>query len=100
MAMPAEPSASLAASIRRSLAPLSQRSPNGVQPMPTIATRSRIPLLAIARSPCGGRVAAPRTFGAPVDPARSRGHGTSRRLEAEGQQGRGDLLDDTGHLGV
>src|SRR5256884_1340509 len=45
--MPADAVASLAASTRRSLTPLSQCSPKGVQPMPTIATRSRIPLLAI-----------------------------------------------------
>ena len=30
---------------------MSQRSPNGVHPIPTIATRSRMPLLAISRSP-------------------------------------------------
>src|SRR5207248_11448810 len=32
----------------RSSAPLSKRSPNWVQPMPTMATRSLMPLLAIA----------------------------------------------------
>src|SRR5215470_2745602 len=45
--IPADAVASLAASTSRSLTPLSQCSANGVQPMPTIATRSRIPLLAI-----------------------------------------------------
>src|SRR2546422_2738040 len=45
--MPAEVSASPVASTSRSLAPLSQCSPNGVQPIPTIATRSRMPLLAM-----------------------------------------------------
>src|SRR5919109_1530023 len=48
--MPAEAYASVAASTRRSSGPLSQCSPKGVQPMPTIATRSLIPLLAIAFS--------------------------------------------------
>src|SRR5262245_33655327 len=45
MARPAEASASCEASSARSPTPLSQCSPNWVQPMPTIATRSRIPLL-------------------------------------------------------
>src|SRR4051812_41188998 len=35
----------------RSSAPLSKRSPNWVHPMPTMATRSLIPLLAIAAAP-------------------------------------------------
>jgi len=45
--IPADAVASFVASTSRSLTLLSQRSPNDVQPMPTIATRSRIPLLAI-----------------------------------------------------
>src|SRR2546426_4072170 len=45
--MPADRYVSVAASTRRSSGPLSQCSPNGVQPMPTIATRSLIPLLAM-----------------------------------------------------
>src|SRR3989442_527878 len=40
-------SAARVPSTSRSLAPLSQCSPNGVQPIPTIATRSRMPLLAM-----------------------------------------------------
>src|SRR5438105_14006080 len=40
---PAEPSASFVESTSSSSTPLSQCSPKGVQPMPTIATRSRIP---------------------------------------------------------
>ena len=43
--------ASVTASTRRSSAPLSQCSPKGVQPIPTMATRSRIPLLAISSAP-------------------------------------------------
>src|SRR5262249_17424311 len=45
--MPADWYASLAASTSRSSAPLSQCSPKGVQPMPTMATRSLMPLLAM-----------------------------------------------------
>src|SRR5687768_18117974 len=45
--MPAEAYASYAASTSRSSGPLSQCSPKGVHPMPTIATRSLMPLLAI-----------------------------------------------------
>src|SRR5438477_9531694 len=45
--MPAERYASLAASTSRSSGPLFQCSPKGVQPMPTIATRSLMPLLAM-----------------------------------------------------
>src|SRR5947207_14969968 len=48
--MPADRYASVAASTRRSSGPLSQCSPKGVQPMPTIATRSLIPLLAMTIS--------------------------------------------------
>ena len=51
--MPADVVASVVASTRRSLVLLSHRSPNGVQPIPTIATRSRIPLLAIHFPPLG-----------------------------------------------
>ena len=43
----AELSAAWDDSTRRSLTLLSQCSPKGVQPMPTIATRSRMPLLAM-----------------------------------------------------
>src|SRR4051812_44592331 len=45
--MPEVVQASVTASTRRSSGPLSQCSPKGVQPIPTMATRSRIPLLAI-----------------------------------------------------
>src|SRR6185369_4296506 len=45
--MPADAYASYAASISRSSAPLSQCSPNFVQPMPMMATRSLMPLLAM-----------------------------------------------------
>jgi len=45
--MPADFSASWEDSTSRSPTLLSQRSPKLVQPMPTIATRSRIPLLAM-----------------------------------------------------
>src|SRR5437763_15316412 len=48
LSTPAEAKASLDASTIRSSAPLSKRSPNWVHPMPTMATRSLIPLLAIA----------------------------------------------------
>src|SRR5258705_9101590 len=48
--MCAEATASVAASTSRSPTLLSQRSPNCVQPIPTIATRSRIPLLAMISS--------------------------------------------------
>src|SRR6185503_2448949 len=48
----------MAASTRRSSGPLSQCSPNGVQPMPTIATRSLIPLLAMV-SPSAPRTGLP-----------------------------------------
>src|ERR1700736_1018824 len=44
----ADPRASVAASISRSSALLSHRSPNSVHPIPTIATRSRIPLDAMS----------------------------------------------------
>src|SRR5437763_10307978 len=47
LSTPAEAKASLDASTMRSSAPLSKRSPNWVHPMPTMATRSLIPLLAI-----------------------------------------------------
>src|SRR5205823_5202571 len=57
--MPADRYASVAASTSRSSGPLSQCSPNGVQPMPTIATRSLMPLLAIV-APLD-RPSAPRT---------------------------------------
>ena len=57
--MPADGAASVAASVRRSSTPLSQSSPNRVQPMPMMATWSRIPLLAIV----------PRLL-APLRPAR------------------------------
>src|SRR5581483_5868418 len=56
---PAERYASPAASTSRSSGPLSQCSPNGVQPMPTIATRSLIPLLAMA-SPSTPRTGLPK----------------------------------------
>src|SRR5438128_6974354 len=56
MPTPAELRASVVESTRSSSVPLSQCSPNGVQPIPTIATRSRIPLDAIAsRSLLDGR---------------------------------------------
>ena len=42
---PADSIVSFAASVSRSSTPLSQRSPNGVQPIPTMATWSRMPLL-------------------------------------------------------
>src|ERR1700722_639057 len=45
MVTPAEPTHSTTASVRRSLTPLSHSSPKGVHPMPTMATRSRIPVL-------------------------------------------------------
>src|SRR5436305_7019928 len=48
LSTPAEANASLEASTMRSSAPLSKRSPNWVHPMPTMATRSLMPLLAIA----------------------------------------------------
>src|SRR3954469_13968156 len=48
LATPADANASFDASMRRSSAPLSQCSPNGVHPMPTIATRSRMPLDAMS----------------------------------------------------
>src|SRR5216117_988004 len=51
MSMCAEATASVAASTNKSPTLLSHRSPNCVQPMPTIATRSRMPLLAIYASP-------------------------------------------------
>src|SRR5262245_47297481 len=56
--MPADANASFDDSIRRSSAPLFQCSPKGVQPMPTIATRSRMPWEPIARSlaPNGARL--------------------------------------------
>ena len=47
-ATPADAIVSVAASVSRSSTPLSQRSPNGVHPIPTIATRSRMPLLLIS----------------------------------------------------
>ena len=56
---PAEASASVAASISRSSAPLSQCSPNGVQPMPTMATRSLMPCEAmpsVLSAPDGARL--------------------------------------------
>src|SRR3954447_9124922 len=43
LAPPAESKAAVADSTSRSSAPLSQCSPNWVHPMPTMATRSRIP---------------------------------------------------------
>src|SRR5438132_8944319 len=46
---PAEAMASPGASTSSSSAPLSQCSPKGVQPIPTMATWSRMPLDAIAR---------------------------------------------------
>ena len=51
MGIPAEAAASAAASVRRSSMPLSHSSPNFVQPMPMMATRSRMPLLAMVYSP-------------------------------------------------
>src|SRR5512134_739872 len=48
MGTDAELSAAVAASTRRSPTLLSQCSPKGVHPMPMIATRSRMPLLAMA----------------------------------------------------
>src|SRR2546423_11391978 len=48
LSTPAEANASLEASTMRSSAPLSKRSPNWVHPIPTMATRSLMPLLAIA----------------------------------------------------
>ena len=50
MGIPAEADASTAASVRRSSIPLSHNSPNLVQPIPMMATRSRIPLLAMVYS--------------------------------------------------
>src|SRR6516165_3735169 len=52
--MPADAAASVAASVSRSSTPLSHSSPKRVQPMPMMATWSRMPLLAIAllSSPC------------------------------------------------
>ncbi len=46
--IPADEAASVAASVRRSSTPLSHSSPKRVQPMPMMATWSRMPLLAIA----------------------------------------------------
>src|ERR1700734_825532 len=48
MSTPADATHSTAASVNRSSALLSHSSPKGVHPMPTIATRSRIPLLAMS----------------------------------------------------
>src|SRR4051812_34034362 len=48
-----------AASTSRSSALLPQCSPNGVQPIPTTATRSRMPLLAIGRLLAGQRPGLP-----------------------------------------
>src|SRR5258705_10536622 len=56
----AELSASWEDSTRRSLTLLSQRSPKVVQPMPTIATRSRIPLLAMVTPPLDSISRAPK----------------------------------------
>src|SRR6185312_17073126 len=50
MGMPAEAEASTAASVKRSSMPLSHSSPNLVQPMPMMATRSRMPELAMVYS--------------------------------------------------
>src|SRR6266480_2389618 len=50
LATPAESKAAVAESTSRSSAPLSQCSPNGVHPMPTMATRSRMPLDAVYRA--------------------------------------------------
>src|SRR5579859_3746995 len=52
--MCADAKASIEASSSRSSALLSQRSPNSVQPIPTIATRSRMPLDAISLTLLGG----------------------------------------------
>src|ERR1035437_3485460 len=57
--MPAESTHSTVASVRRSSTLLSHSSPKGVQPIPTIATRSRIPLLAMSASLCSTRVNRP-----------------------------------------
>src|SRR5215467_5713373 len=56
--MPADWYASRAASTSRSSAPLSHCSPKGVQPMPTMATRSLMPLLAM-RVSFGSGIAPP-----------------------------------------
>src|SRR5215212_4383001 len=50
---PADFSASWDESMRRSSVDLSQCSPKGVHPMPTMATWSRIPLLAMSVAPFG-----------------------------------------------
>ena len=46
--IPADAAASVAASVNRSSTPLSHSSPNLVQPMPMMATWSRMPLLPMA----------------------------------------------------
>ena len=91
MATSAEPTHSTAASVSRSLIPLSQSSPKGVHPIPTMATRSRIPVLvmtavlllrrSVPPDPSGGvlgqRSSLPEvivyTLGA-VQPAEGHGH--------------------------
>ncbi len=50
MGSPAEAAASTAASVNRSSIPLFHSSPNLVQPIPMMATRSRMPLLAMVYS--------------------------------------------------
>src|SRR5262249_46003503 len=67
----------------RSSAPLSQCSPKGVQPMPTIATRSLMPLLAMAVSSLGGiaRLASPMPPAASEAAAVERHHLEGRRLD-------------------
>src|SRR5262249_29874616 len=81
--MPADWYASLAASTSRSSAPLSQCSPKGVQPMPTIATRSLMPLLSTAGSSLGGmrRLAGRMPPAASEAAAVERHHLEGRRLD-------------------
>src|SRR5712692_2822455 len=79
----ADPKASVAASTKRSSALLSHRSPNGVQPIPTIVTWSRIPLDAMSVTLLARR--GPDRSGFPeivMHPVRRREEATERHLHA------------------
>src|SRR5579863_6387568 len=73
MGSPAEAAASTAASVNRSSIPLSHSSPNLVQPIPMMATRSRMPLLdmvyssVLAGAGAGGAAGADAGAGAGAD---------------------------------
>src|SRR4051794_35379187 len=77
--------------MRRSSEPLSQCSPKLVQPMPTIATRSLIPLLAMTRAPSSVALAARPTLPKIVVDAARAVHSAKRHL---------DLVADRDFLGL